>query len=123
MTASVPAHCLSITHECIPVARPGLSVDVWFCCRQKAVRLSVLVLQPQPGGRNRGGEGAICAPPVDALRAKRHRRPQVPRCLRQWEAELQRGDPDKADRRVLPCDFVPFVEDACLAIGQIPEIG
>ena len=62
MTASVPTWtplCLSIAHECTPVARPGLSVDVWFCCRRKAVRLSVLVLQPQPGGRNRGRGGQL----------------------------------------------------------------
>ena len=57
MTASVPTRttlCLSIAHKCTSVTRPSLSVDVWFCCRRKAVRLSVLVLQPQPGGRNRG---------------------------------------------------------------------
>ncbi len=46
-----------ITHECTPVARSGLSAQVWFACRRKVVRLSVLVLQPQPGGRNPGKEG------------------------------------------------------------------
>jgi hypothetical protein len=62
MTASVPAWitlCLSSTHKCTSVAHPSLSVDAWFCCRRQAVRLSVLVLQPQPGGRNRGRGGLL----------------------------------------------------------------
>jgi hypothetical protein len=62
MTGRVPMWTtlwLSINHECTPVARQGLSVDVWFCCRRKAIRLSVLVLQPQPGGRHRGRRGQL----------------------------------------------------------------
>ena len=71
MTASVPTWTtlwLPIAHKHTPVARPSLSVDVWFCCRQKAIRLSVFVLQPQSGGRNQGSGEQLMSGPLDEPR-------------------------------------------------------